>query len=183
VLALLSNRWQFKYSFSPGWSFEAHALNASSFVVNGTEFRETQKEKQGKKGDPKPVALSWQRGADNRIELTAIVNSPIRPMVIGEWVNVSLTATGEKDSKPIEAAESFRAFLWAVGGSFQARGNRWLGELSMCAGDRLVRSECMFVYWVAPGWSVLGGYQYEAWRIGELKVKCGAPLLGLQYDW
>jgi hypothetical protein len=183
LLALLGEHWRFRYSFNPGWNFEDHALNANSFVVNGIEFRETQKEKQGKKGDPKPILLSWQHGADNRMELTAIVNSPVRPMIIGEWVGVSLTATGEKEGKPIEATESFRAFLWAIGGNFQVRGDRWLGDLTACAGDRLVRAECILVYRVAPGWSMLGGYEYEAWKVGELRVKCGAPVLGLWCDW
>lgn len=186
VTGLLDRNWRLRYSLVPSYRFESSVLNAHSFVVNGIQFRETQQSAANAAQtakEQKPIALSWHHQTTNRLDLMPLVNSPIRPVVAAQWVSASLTATGERDGKTVEAEETWRSMLWAVGGYVRTQGDRGAVEIQVVAGDRLTRAEALIFWWVQPGVSLTGGYAWEKWKIGELTVDRRGPWVGVRGEW
>ena len=108
-----------RYSVITPLSIHGDLIPTDSMVINETDFGKKQTQGQQSQSDQKPVSVDVTMGTSQKIEFTCLRlgkgNFWLNPAFVGQWVNIGVTATGEKDGKQVSDTETFRSFLYGAG--------------------------------------------------------------------
>jgi hypothetical protein len=156
-----------KYTVIPGISFTEDVKPTNALLVGLTKF--------GGEKETAPISLEWSTRGEHRIELSAWRNTPIRPVVVGEWVNLQLAATSTKDGKTTADTEDFSRFIAAAGGMISYTATNISTNIILVGSRELQRFEARISY----NGSITGGYVNETRDLGGVKIREHGLFLGL----
>ena len=107
--------WRLKYALTTTGGGGCSVTPTGQFIVGSTEFQKAD----AKTADAKPIQIDWTYGPMHRVEFTCLRlgqgNFWLNPAFVGQWVNLSITATGEKDGKQISDSERINSFYPSAG--------------------------------------------------------------------
>ena len=176
----VADRVRLRYSFMPGFTISDVVIPAGTFYIGSTDFGPQQQGGGGggQQQTQQPVSLDFKNNAENRVEISGPVWWPLCPLVMAEWVQCEVTATGKKNGQTITDGESFSRGWIGFGGLFQYRTPRSVVNVVAAGGSGFGRLEGTLFYRYRPDFAVNCGYFFESKTLQQAKIKRGGPFIG-----
>jgi hypothetical protein len=171
--AFLGPNLHVRYSVIPALSVSEQVQLANPLIIGTTDFF-TKDDK-----DSKEINLDWSTRGEHRIELTGYWNFPVKPVFVGEWCNMTLTATSTKDGKDTTATEEFTRFIAAAGGMISYSATNIQSSVILVGSRELQRFEARILYRFNYSGSITGGYIQETRDLGGLKIREHGPFASI----
>lgn len=170
--AFLGPNLHVRYSIIPALSISEQAQISGPLTVGLTELY-------GKDDkDTKAIDLEWSTRGEHRMELIGYVNLPVKPVLIGRWSNLKLTATFTKDGKVTTDTEEYSRFLGAAGGMISYTTTNIQSSVILVGSRELQRFEWRLLYRFNYSGSITGGYVREVRDLGGVKFQEDGVFLG-----
>lgn len=175
--AAIKKAFKVKYILIPVWHQNEQISISDMLLVGNTNFGP----KAGSK-ETKQVNLDWSTHGQHRIELTGLVNFPVQPVIVGEWVNLRVEVTGKKEGKDVTDSEDLGRFTCAFGGTYRYVSPRITGSVLAVGSNQLQRFEANLLYRLNTNASISGGYSSETQYLGGAKIRQHGPFLGVAWE-
>jgi|GEM_PF-5390361 len=192
ILALFSVEYRpkqtnltLRYDLLTGWSKSDSIVPAGPLFIGLSNFgQDPQQQGQQNNSSQKPIAISLSGAANHRIELAALNRGRLRPMICGEWSDVSACATGEVKGRQTTDSERLSRFVVAGGLAYAVQMPSLETDLVVAFGsDRYAYLEARALYQVSKTLWARFSYLHKNLMLGsDSTLRLNAAAIGVAWE-